>query len=58
MFGAVLLLFYAVFIIIFCIVGGAQDYRLHEYKKERKDPIDQYMDDNYADIDWLRKGKL
>ena len=23
-----------------------------------KDPVDQYMDDNYADIDWLRNGKL
>lgn len=24
----------------------------------RKNPIDKHMDDNYADIDWLRKGKL
>ena len=24
----------------------------------RKDPIDKHMDDNYADVDWLRKGKL
>ncbi len=23
-----------------------------------KDPIDAYMDENYADLDWLRKGKL
>ncbi len=23
-----------------------------------QDPIDKYMDENYADIDWLRKGKL
>ncbi len=24
----------------------------------KKDPIDRHMDENYADIDWLRKGKL
>ena len=24
----------------------------------RKDPIDEHMDENYADIDWLRRGKL
>ncbi len=23
-----------------------------------QDPIDRHMDENYADIDWLRKGKL
>lgn len=25
---------------------------------KRKNPIDKHMDDNYADVDWLRKGKL
>ena len=24
----------------------------------KKDPIDKHMDENYGDIDWLRKGKL
>ncbi len=24
----------------------------------KKDPIDEHMDENYADVDWLRKGKL
>ena len=24
----------------------------------KKDPIDVHMDENYADVDWLRKGKL
>ena len=23
-----------------------------------KDPADRHMDDTYADVDWLRKGKL
>jgi hypothetical protein len=25
---------------------------------KQKDPIDRHMDENYADVDWLRKGKL
>ena len=29
-----------------------------EIRTEEQDPIDKHMDDNYADIDWLRKGKL
>ena len=24
----------------------------------KKNPIDKHMDRNYADVDWLRKGKL
>ncbi len=38
---------------------------IREAKRSRKqirpkeqDPIDKHMDENYADIDWLRKGKL
>lgn len=25
---------------------------------KRKNPIDKHMDENYGDVDWLRKGKL
>lgn len=25
---------------------------------QKKEPIDKHMDENYADVDWLRKGKL
>ena len=27
-------------------------------KKYESNPIDRHMDENYADIDWLRKGKM
>ena len=43
-------------IIIYAIVTRGGEKSTPAPKE--KDPIDKYMDDNYADIDWLRKGKL
>ena len=57
MFTAIVVLFVA-FILIIAGIAGAFTSKGSNQKPTPKDPIDQYMDDNYADIDWLRNGKL
>ena len=44
-------------IVIVSIISAFSDKGTNNQPRP-KDPIDKYMDDNYADIDWLRKGKL
>ncbi len=59
------------FIFIFCIaliiapiyvigkaVAGKGRSAPPDPAPRKKDPIDKHMDENYGDIDWLRKGKL
>ncbi len=60
------------FIFIFCIglfiapiwligkaiAGKGRSVPPNTSAPRKKDPIDAHMDENYADVDWLRKGKL
>lgn len=47
-------------IVIYALVKAVVDTKrgVKPQPPTPKDPIDKHMDDNYADIDWLRKGKL
>ena len=57
MFAAIfVLLLFPIFVIIGII--GALTGKGGKQKPAPKDPIDRHMDENYADINWLRKGKL
>ena len=40
------------------IIGIASRGNSKPAAPRKKNPIDKHMDDNYGDIDWLRKGKL
>ena len=48
------------FYVLIKVLSGRNDPPKSEPPRTapRRDPIDKHMDENYADIDWLRKGKL
>jgi len=46
-----------VYLIIRAIVGGGSK-QSKPPAAHRQNPVDKHMDDNYADIDWLRNRKL
>lgn len=47
-------------IVIAAVIGAVSDSGKNKTPAppSKKNPIDEYMDENYGDIDWLRKGKL
>ena len=55
---SLILILIAVPIIVIISIVGAVSGKGKSRPPAPKDPIDKYMDDNYADIDWLRNGKL
>ena len=59
--SAIVLLIISALALIFGIagiIGIAVRGKAEPPAPRKKDPIDKHMDDNYGDIDWLRKGKL
>ncbi len=55
MFYTVIAVFLVIFFLAIIIFAALADIKRGP---RPKDPIDRHMDENYADIDWLRKGKL
>ena len=61
LFSAIVLLIVSCAVLIIAgaaIIGIAAHGNSKPSVPRKKNPIDKHMDDNYADIDWLRKGKL
>ena len=61
LFSAIVLLIVSCAVLIIAgaaIIGIAAHGNSKPHAPRKKNPIDKHMDDNYADIDWLRKGKL
>jgi|GEM_PF-6287193 len=66
--GACLVAFFVVGAFWTMVIAYAEEAKKKENQKkdtiqirvktDNRDPIDRYMDENYADINWLRKGKL
>ena len=61
LFSAIVLLIISGVVLIFAVIGIfgiAARGSSKPAAPRKKNPIDKHMDDNYGDIDWLRKGKL